>query len=235
MELTGDERLGLRVGAAQHVTAWGLLGFALLAADTLRHAIETGVKYQNISGAMTVWSTGVDEDGAFVLRAPTSPIPPSTRAWAPSSSRRGSPPWSPCADWPSASDFAPRVVEFSAPPPRQRDLYGAVFGLPGPFPRPGRHGIVIDLLAWARAPMPGRDPVTHASTLETLDAQLASRTGQQDLLEVLEVSVAQSLPVIPSFGEQASTARDQRADAAPPAGRLRYHLRGTGRRRTPGT
>lgn len=28
LELTGDGRLGLRVGAAQHPTSWGLLGFA---------------------------------------------------------------------------------------------------------------------------------------------------------------------------------------------------------------
>ena len=31
VELTGDENLGLRVGAAQHLTAWGLLGFAMVA------------------------------------------------------------------------------------------------------------------------------------------------------------------------------------------------------------
>lgn len=54
VELTGDERLGLKVGAAQHLTAWGLLGFALMADDTLRHAIGTGVRYQNLSGAMVV-------------------------------------------------------------------------------------------------------------------------------------------------------------------------------------
>jgi AraC-like DNA-binding protein len=32
---------------------------------------------------------------------------------------------------------------------------------------------------------------------------MASRRDQQDLLEVLEISVAQSLPVVPSFAEQA--------------------------------
>ncbi|MFE4962686.1 helix-turn-helix domain-containing protein [Streptomyces sp. NPDC056660] len=57
--------------------------------------------------------------------------------------------------------------------------------------------------AWINRPMPGRDPVTYASTLELLEAQMASRRRQQDLLEVLEISVAQSLPVVRSFSEQA--------------------------------
>lgn len=30
LELTGGEHLGMSVGAAQHPTAWGLLGFALM-------------------------------------------------------------------------------------------------------------------------------------------------------------------------------------------------------------
>ena len=200
VELTGDERLGLRVGASQHLTAWGLLGFALMAADTLRHAIETGVKYQNLSGAMTVWSTGVGDDGAFVLRAdlPDPAVDPSVASFLIEEGFASVVTLSRLAIGP---DFAPRVVEFSAPPPRRHELYGALFGCQVRFRAPADR-IVVDP-AWAAARMPGRDPVTYASTLETLDAQLASRTDQQDLLEVLEVSVAQSLPVIPSFGEQA--------------------------------
>jgi AraC-like DNA-binding protein len=200
LELTGDERLGLRVGAAQHLTAWGLLGFALLADDTLRHAIETGVKYQNLSGAMTVWSTDMGEDGAFVLHAdlPDPAIDPGVASFLIEEGFASVVTLSRLAVGPG---FAPRVVEFSGLTPSQSDLYGALFGCPVRFGAPADR-IVIDP-AWARARMPGRDPVTYASTLETLDAQMASRHDQQDLLEVLEVSVAQSLPVIPSFGEQA--------------------------------
>src|SRR5262245_4837574 len=35
LETTGDAHLGLRAGAAQHPTSWGLLGFALMACDTV--------------------------------------------------------------------------------------------------------------------------------------------------------------------------------------------------------
>ncbi|WP_030323665.1 AraC family transcriptional regulator [Streptomyces sp. NRRL B-3229] len=201
LELTQDEHLGLKVGAAQHLTAWGLLGFALMADDTLRHAIETGVKYQNLSGAMVVWSAGTSkEDDAFVLRAdlPDPAIDPAVAVFLIEEGLASVITLSRLSVGPA---FAPKVVEFAFPPPRRSDLHGALFGCPVRFGAPANR-MVIDR-AWARAPMPGRDPVAYASTLEMLDAQMAARRGLQDLLEVLEISVAQSLPVIPSFAEQA--------------------------------
>ncbi|MGW0838697.1 AraC family transcriptional regulator [Streptomyces sp. NPDC002787] len=201
LELTGDERLGLRVGAAQHLTAWGLLGFALMADDTLRHAIETGVKYQNLSGAMVVWSAGAgEEDDAFVLRAdlPDPAMDPAVAAFLVEEAFASVITLSRLAVDPA---LTPRAVEFVLPPPREPGLYGALFACPVRFGAPANR-MVFDA-TWARTRMPGRDPVSYASTLETLDAQVASRRDQQDLLEVLEISVAQSLPVVPSFGEQA--------------------------------
>ncbi|WP_405826008.1 AraC family transcriptional regulator ligand-binding domain-containing protein [Streptomyces sp. NBC_01390] len=201
LELTGDEHLGLRVGAAQHLTAWGLLGFALMADDTLRHAIETGVKYQNLSGAMVVWSAAVgEEDDAFVLRAdlPDPAMDPAVASFLSEEAFASVVTLSRLAVGPA---FAPRAVEFSFPPPRQIGLYEGLFRCPVRFGAPANR-MVVDP-AWARFRMPGRDPVCYASTLELLDAHLASRRDQQDLLEVLEVSVAQGLPVVPSFAEQA--------------------------------
>ncbi|MFE2431998.1 AraC family transcriptional regulator [Streptomyces sp. NPDC059373] len=199
IELTGDEHLGMKVGAVQHLTAWGLLGFALMASDTLRHAIETGVKYQNLSGAMVVWSTSLDDD-AFVLCADL-PDPAMDPAVAVFLIEEGLTSVLTLARLTVGPAFAPRVVEFAFPPPRQRELYGALFGCPVRFGAPVSR-LVIDP-AWARARMPGRDPVTYVSALETLDAHMASRRDQQELLEVLEISIAQNLPVVPSFAEQA--------------------------------
>nr|WP_168500327.1 AraC family transcriptional regulator [Streptomyces sp. RLB1-33]QIY76184.1 helix-turn-helix domain-containing protein [Streptomyces sp. RLB1-33] len=201
LELTGDEHLGMKVGAAQHLTAWGLLGFALMADDTLRHAIETGVKYQNLSGAMVVWSAGIgEEDEAFVLRAdlPDPAMDPAVAVFLIEEGLASVVTLSRLAVGPA---FAPRVVEFACPPPRRSDPFSALFGCPVRFGATANRMVIAP--AWARARMPGRDPVTYASTLEMLDAQLASRRDQQDLLEVLEISVAQSLPVVPSFAEQA--------------------------------
>ncbi|MFC8672135.1 AraC family transcriptional regulator ligand-binding domain-containing protein [Streptomyces griseorubiginosus] len=66
VELTGDDVLGPRVGAAQHPTSWGLIGFALMACDTLEQSILTGVKYQNLSGATLAWSALPEEEGLLV-------------------------------------------------------------------------------------------------------------------------------------------------------------------------
>jgi AraC-like DNA-binding protein len=199
LELTGDEHLGMKVGAAQHLTAWGLLGFALMAADTLRQAIETGVRYQNLSGAMMVWSAGEEDDG-FVLRADL-PDPAMDPAVAVFLIEEALTSVLTLARLTIGPGFVPRAVEFAFPAPRRSDPYGALFGCPVRF------GVLVSRLVIdpvrARTTMPGRDPVTYTSALETLDAQLASRRHQQELLEVMEISIAQSLPTIPSFAEQA--------------------------------
>ncbi|MEU0641211.1 AraC family transcriptional regulator [Streptomyces umbrinus] len=199
LELTGDEHLGMKVGAAQHLTAWGLLGFALMAAENLRQAAETGVTYQNLSGAMVVWSAGEEDDG-FAIRAdlPDPAMDPGVAVFLIEEALTSA---VTLARLTVGPEFGPRVAEFAFPAPAHGDPYGAFFGCPVRFGVPVSR-VVIDPV-WARAPMPGRDPVTFASALETLDEQMASRRHHQELLEVMEISIAQSLPVVPSFAEQA--------------------------------
>ncbi|WP_327321033.1 AraC family transcriptional regulator [Streptomyces sp. NBC_01235] len=199
LELTGDARLGMRVGAVQHPTAWGLLGFALMASDTLQHAFETGVRYQNLSGAMVMWSAEQGDEG-FVLRAdlPDPGLEPGVAVFLIEEGLTSVVALSRLTAGPA---FTPALAEFAFPEPAEREPYGAFFGCPVRFGAPVSR-LVIDPV-WARTRMPARDPVTCASVLGMLDTQLASRRHQQELLEVLEISVAQSLPVVPSFAEQA--------------------------------
>jgi AraC-like DNA-binding protein len=199
LELTGDERLGLRVGAAQHLTAFGLLGFALMSSDTLRHAIETGVRFQSLSGAMLVWSAG-PEDVGFALRAdlPDPALDPRVSVFLIEEAFASVVTLTRLAVSP---DFAPRLVELTFPAPREISPFGELFGCPVRFSS-SRNRLVFDN-AWIRTAMPARDPVAYAATLERLEAQTAARRDQQDLLEVLEVSIAQGLPAVPTFAEQA--------------------------------
>ncbi|WP_340374422.1 AraC family transcriptional regulator ligand-binding domain-containing protein [Streptomyces sp. SS7] len=199
VELTGDEHLGLRVGAAQHLTAWGLLGFAMMAADTQQDAIETGVRYQNLSGAMTVWSARW-EDVGYVLRAdlPDPALDPTVAVFLIEEA------YSSVVTLIRLSvgtGFAPQAVEFAFSAPRDTRPFDELFRCPLRFDA-ARSRMVIPT-RWARAAMPGRDPITYASVLDVLEKEMASRRDQQDLLEVLEISIAQSLPAVPPFPEQA--------------------------------
>ncbi|WP_217554394.1 AraC family transcriptional regulator [Streptomyces sp. GbtcB6] len=199
VELTGDENLGLRVGAAQHLTAIGLPGFAMLASDTLQVAIETGVRYQNVSGAMTVWSAG-REGPDYVVRAdlPDPVLDPHVAVFLVEEAFSSVVTLGRLA---AGAGLAPKDVHFAFPAPHDVQPFRDLFRCPLHFGA-SRNRLVVPQ-AWINRPMPGRDPVTYASILELLEAQMASRRRQQDLLEVLEISVAQSLPEVPSFSEQA--------------------------------
>ncbi|MFF7986491.1 AraC family transcriptional regulator [Streptomyces sp. NPDC007901] len=201
VELTGDENLGLRVGAAQHLTAIGLAGFAMLASDTLQMAIETGVRFQNLSGAMTVWSAG-REGPDYVVRAdlPDPVVDPNVAVFLVEEAFSSVVTLGRLA---AGAGLAPQEIHFAFPAPQDVQPFRDLFRCPLHFGA-SRNRMVVPQ-AWINRPMPGRDPVTYASTLELLEAQMASRRRQQDLLEVLEISVAQSLPVVPSFSEQART------------------------------
>lgn len=199
VELTGDAHLGLRVGAAQHLTAWGLPGLALLAADTLRDAVETGVRFQNLSGAMVVWSARSEEPG-YVLRA-TLPDPALDPAVAVFLAEEALASVVTLTRLSAGEEFVPRGVEFTFPAPCDTGAFTELFRCPVRFA--AAENRLVFPTAWARRPMPGRDRVTYAAVMELLEHQLTSRRDQQDLLEVLEISIAQSLPDVPSFVEQA--------------------------------
>lgn len=199
LELTRDEHLGLQVGSAQHLTSWGLLGFALMASDTLQQAIETGMTYQNLSGAMLVWSAGPEADG-FVVRValPDPALDPAVAAFLVQEAFASAVTLVRLTVGPA---FAPRRVELAVAPPRDAGPWGALFRCPVRFGTAFNRLVLAP--SWARAVMPGRNPVIYASTLELLDRQLAARRNPQELLELLEISIAQSLPDVPSFAEQA--------------------------------
>lgn len=198
LRLTGIDHLGLEVGARQHPAAWGLMGFALMSADTLGAAVETGVRFQNLSGAMVVWSAGQADDG-YTLWAdlPDPAVDPGVgtflvqEAFASVATVTRS----------TLGDFRPRQVDFAFPAPPDTTPFADLFRCPVRFSAP-RNGLVFPA-ASVRSEMPARDPVTFSSTLAVLESQVASRRSRQDLLEVLEISVAQSLPSVPTFAEQA--------------------------------
>lgn len=62
--------LGLNVGQRMHVTSYGLYGYAMLCADTMRHGLEMSIRYQGL--ATPVMPVLLSESGSrAVLHLPT--------------------------------------------------------------------------------------------------------------------------------------------------------------------
>lgn len=220
LELTGDARLGMRVGAVQHPTAWGLLGFALMASDTLQHAFETGVRYQNLSGAMVMWSAEQGDEG-FVLRAdlPDPGLEPGVAVFLIEEGLTSVVALSRLTAGPA---FTPALAEFAFPEPAEREPYGAFFGCPVRFGAPVSR-LVIDPV-WAR---PGCRPGSGDLCLGTGDARHAAGLAPPPAGAAGSAGdLRRAEPSGGSLVRRAGTqAVGQRADAPPPTGRLRYHVR----------
>jgi AraC-like DNA-binding protein len=194
---TGDTGLGLEVGAAQHVTSWGLVGLALLSSPTLGDALSLGVRHQNMTGAMLVWS--LDRQGdemSLRLDLPDPGLDPDVGVFLVDEGlasvvalvREGLGP-----------EFTPRSVHLAFPRPAHADRYEEHFGCAVRFDRPSSS--VTFPAHWSARPMPGHDPWTLASVLQLVEEGATPRREQQDLLESIEVAVSQGLPHVPSFDD----------------------------------
>jgi AraC-like DNA-binding protein len=199
LRLTADSGLGLAVGSGQHLTAWGLPGFGLLASETVQDAVELGVRYQNLTGAMVVWSTESGPDGfALCADLPDPALHPEVGVFLVDEAFSSVVAWTRHAIGPA---FAPRLIEFTAPRPADTASYTDLFRCRVTFGADRNRCFFPP--EWVRFAVPSRDPWTLAQTVELLDRETATHRERQDLLEILEVSIARSLPDVPSFAEQA--------------------------------
>ncbi|WP_334496776.1 AraC family transcriptional regulator ligand-binding domain-containing protein [Streptomyces sp. B21-102] len=111
-------------------------------------------------------------------------------------SRRRSRASSPWAASPPTPASHPRRSTSPSPAPRDVRPFRDLFRCPLHFGA-SRNRLVVPQ-AWINRPMPGRDPVTYASTLELLVGQMASHDAarQQDRLVLAGLPGATDLPVI---------------------------------------
>ncbi|MGW8995367.1 AraC family transcriptional regulator [Streptomyces zhihengii] len=193
----GDPALGLAVGRRQRVTAWGLVGFGLLASPTLGHALDLGVRHHGVAGSMLDYRMEPVPGGAAVL-ARARYTDSGLRAFLLEEAFgsivalvRDS----------LDGDFAPRAVAVR----HARPSYGGAYE--EWFRCPVRFGADDDRIEfgddWLHRPVPSADAYALAQVVQLLDAARTRGRERQDLVEGLEVSVARGLPRVPPLAQQA--------------------------------
>lgn len=66
--------IGLRLGLATHASTYGMYGYALLCAPTMRAALDTGIRFQRLTGGMNNQSWHIDGEEAVFLSAGSSSL-----------------------------------------------------------------------------------------------------------------------------------------------------------------
>ncbi|HEY6795501.1 MAG TPA: AraC family transcriptional regulator [Kineosporiaceae bacterium] len=198
-----DPLLGLVVGSRQHAASWGLLGLALMTADTLGAGIAVGLSHEQDAGALVEWHTQATAAGGLRLVATTrDPVPDPlierflvdeafSSVLAVARDALG-------------GDLTPERVHLRYPAPDSsaaRAVYRDCLGVPPTFGT-ATNQIVFTAEHLRRVP-PRRDPWVHASAVAAVEATAPTERRHHDLIHSLEVAIAQALPRVPTLIEHA--------------------------------
>ncbi|WP_261994042.1 AraC family transcriptional regulator [Streptomyces sp. t39] len=200
----GDPALGLAVGRRQRVTAWGLVGFGLLASPTLGHALDLGVRHHGVAGSMLDYRMETAPGGAAVL-ATARYTDSGLRAFLLEEAFG-----SIVALIRDSVDgaFAPRAVAVRHARPPYGRAYEEWFRCPVRF---GADDDRIEFADdWLDRPVPSADAYALAQVVQLLDAARDRGRERQDLVEGLEVSVARGARTSPSWRSSTSARRSPR-------------------------
>jgi len=163
--LGGD--IGLRVGQRFHVSCYGMLGYALLCAPTMRRVFETGIRYHRLGNAMfdAEWVEIGDTSRWRLPSADRLSLPDTDIALARvvielslvsmlTIFRDVMGPW-----------CLPSQVSFAAPPPPHVAALARFFGCPLAFDQPANE--LIYPVAWLERAPQLANPITAAEASST--------------------------------------------------------------------
>jgi AraC-like DNA-binding protein len=199
-----DPLLGLAVGSRQHAASWGLVGLALMTADTLGDGIAVGLGHERDAGALVQWHTRATATGGLGLVATMRDPAPDPAIERFLVDEAFSSVLAVARDA-LGTDLTPERVHLRHPAsgsPAARDAYRDRLGV---FPAFGQatNQIVFTAEQLRRVP-PRRDPWVHAGAVAAVEATAApAERGHHDLIHSLEVAIAQALPRVPTLIEHA--------------------------------
>ena len=175
---------GLALGGRQSLPDFGVLGLAMLAAPTFREALQTGIRFAPVSGAML--ALGLDEDplGMAVTMRMYQPDP-LLEVYL-------------CEELLSSClnlcrsvlgpAFRPERVELAYPAPAHADRYARLLRADVRFGASG-HRIVI-ARRWLDQPMPAANPRAADQLAELCRAQMPPGSPAEDIAAVIEHRLA---------------------------------------------
>lgn len=180
MRMAKDRALGLETGIREKITSVGLVGYAMLTADTVGDAVRLGLDLQKDTGSMLEFGMRVELDGITVTAESRFPDPDIygflvEEAFA---SFKG------IGVSLVGAEFRPLRVDLAYPPPRHAAAYVDVFGCEVRF---GclENAFVYDP-AWYDRPLASADPFGHRQLLEFLAYNRARHREAAEVIESVE-------------------------------------------------
>lgn len=189
MKMARDKALGLETGIREKITSVGLVGYAMLTADTVGEAVRLGLELQRDTGSMLEFDTRVSGASMAVTAASRFNDPEILvflveEAFA---SFMG------IGLALAGEDFKPLRVELAYPAPRHAGEYDRVFGCEIRFGQM-ENAFVFDP-AWHQRPLRTADPFGHRQLLEFLAFNRARSREAAEVIESVERTLRPRLGV----------------------------------------
>lgn len=187
MKMAKGKALGLETGIREKITSVGLVGYAMLTANTVGDAVKLGLDLQKDTGSMLEFDTRVSPEGVVVTAASRFHDPDIyvflvEEAFA---SFMG------IATGLVGEGFKPYRVDLAYPAPAHADVYQRVFGCPVRFGQI-ENAFVYDP-AWYKRPLVTADPFSHRHLLEFMAYNRARSREAAEIIESVERVLRQKL------------------------------------------
>ncbi|HEY0502583.1 MAG TPA: AraC family transcriptional regulator [Lysobacter sp.] len=190
---------GLVLGERQNIGHFGLLGLAMLTAPRFAQALQLGIRYAPITGAMMELDLEEYDDGAMAviarMRSPDADLEPFLCEELFASSLmlcRGL----------LGDAFRPRVLELAYPAPDHADAYLALFACDVRFDAPCNR-VLIDA-RWLQTAMPAGNAVSAQQIIALCEEQMPDGQPRSEIAAVVERLLRQRLAENPRLVEIAA-------------------------------
>ena len=177
LQMAGGRALGLETGIRQNINSVGLVGYAMLTAQTVGDAVKLGLQFQKDTGSMLEFDTRVTGDGIAVTAASRF-HEPEIYAFLVEEAFAN---FMGIGTGLVGEGFKPVRVELAYPPPAHAAAYREVFGCEVRFGC--LENIFLFDTTWFKRPLASADPFSHRQLCEFIAYH---RTRSREAAEITE-------------------------------------------------